>query len=1016
MHKRSKMIIAGILALTMVAPTVANIVPMSVSAGQILGETSFDYKALPWHTCESSPAKQDFELTKDGTVHLTIKKAIGAAHEKWDLQFRCRNLDFEAGHTYKVSFRAKASRDGLELCSKIGQPNSPYEEYFELGPDGMSNGPHMNGGYPNGPAILSTEWKTFSGEFKVSKKLEGMEWAFHYAEGTEFDGNAKDGDEIWFDDMSIECDEEPDVPVRSYGQTDRYWATKETGVKDVFISTNQLGYFPETQKIAVLSDNSGDILHDAEKISLSGTYKVNLVDAKSGSTVESFTSTAPKHDKDSDDNVCKIDFSSFKTPGTYYLQVDGKTWRSFEFKIGDDIYSQKGANSKGDLLSNAINYFYHNRSGCDIEKAYIVSGTESGLAHQGGHITDSAYVQPAWINEYSSKTQAQTSEKITANKGWYDAGDHGKYVVNGGISVWTLQNMYERAALKIEGGKDKFADGSGTVVVPEAGNKIPDILDECKYELDFIEKMKVESTSSTYGSKYAGLYYHKLHDHKWTGLATRPWDYEGPEDKGGWDTVRIVKPPTFAATLNFAACAAQAARLWKEYDASQAATYLKEAKEAFEAFEKVYATVGDADLTTTTHPELNCDCPAEELNEHSLYAPMWHAKGGGPYGDNEVKDDAYWAACELFTSCSLMDDSDASTYKTALEKYGKAYGGKNGDNTFKVTSRITGGENASGEGSLTTFNWGNTGSCGSLTLALHKDELLSDSEKAILEKSITDTADVYLAQEEAQGYGIPYTYDGPGYNDPNNLDPSIIIHGYEWGSNSMVINNLIAMAYAYDQTQDAKYLSGVTTGMDYLLGTNPLAFSYVTGYGSYYEKNPHHRYWSHELDKTLPMAPDGVLSGGPNAGLQDPYVRALGFVPGVESNPSQRCYVDSIEAWSTNEVTINWNAPLAWIVEFLQDKDNIIFDGPGPKPIVETDWGNVNESTGATPEARVDVSDAVLLARFNAEDSSAKITTQGKANADVNASGAPDKNDTVKILKFIAKIIPYESLGTEKDN
>jgi endoglucanase len=392
---------------------------------------------------------------------------------------------------------------------------------------------------------------------------------------------------------------------------------------------------------------------------------------------------------------------------------------------------------------------------------------------------------------------------------------------------------------------------------------------------------------------------------------------------------------------------------------------------------------------------------------------MWHAKGGGPYGDNEVKDDAYWAACELFTSCSVMDDSDASTYKTALEKYGKAYGGKNGDNTFKVTSRITGGENASGEGSLTTFNWGNTGSCGSLTLALHKD-LLSDSEKATLEKSITDTADVYLAQEEAQGYGIPYTYDGPGYNDPNNLDPSIIIHGYEWGSNSMVINNLIAMAYAYDQTADAKYLSGVTTGMDYLLGTNPLAFSYVTGYGSYCEKNPHHRYWSHELDKTLPMAPDGVLSGGPNAGLQDPYVRALGFVPGVETNPSQRCYVDSIEAWSTNEVTINWNAPLAWIVEFLQDKDKI--KDVEPKPQDKIDWGNVNESAGATPEARVDVSDAVLLARFNAEDSSAKITTQGKANADVNASGAPDKNDTVKILKFIAKLIPYESLGTEKDN
>ena len=100
-------------------------------------------------------------------------------------------------------------------------------------------------------------------------------------------------------------------------------------------------------------------------------------------------------------------------------------------------------------------------------------------------------------------------------------------------------------------------------------------------------------------------------------------------------------------------------------------------------------------------------------------------------------------------------------------------------------------------------------------------------------------------------------------------------------------------------------------------------------------------------------------------------------------------------------------------------------DGEDPQPIettttapevIETDWGNVNESEGATPEARVNVSDAVLLARFNAEDSTAKVTTQGKKNADVNASGAPDKDDTVKILKFIAKLIPYESLGTTKDN
>ena len=85
-------------------------------------------------------------------------------------------------------------------------------------------------------------------------------------------------------------------------------------------------------------------------------------------------------------------------------------------------------------------------------------------------------------------------------------------------------------------------------------------------------------------------------------------------------------------------------------------------------------------------------------------------------------------------------------------------------------------------------------------------------------------------------------------------------------------------------------------------------------------------------------------------------------------------------------------------------------DEPDPPTPQNTDWGNVNESEGATPEARVDVSDAVLLARFVAEDSSATITTQGKLNADVNHNGTPDSGDIVQILKFIAKLIPYSDL------
>ena len=53
----------------------------------------------------------------------------------------------------------------------------------------------------------------------------------------------------------------------------------------------------------------------------------------------------------------------------------------------------------------------------------------------------------------------------------------------------------------------------------------------------------------------------------------------------------------------------------------------------------------------------------------------------------------------------------------------------------------------------------------------------------------------------------------------------------------------------------------------------------------------------------------------------------------------------------------------------------------------------------------IDVSDAVLLARLIAADSTARVSAQGKVNADVNKNGKPESSDTIKILQYIAKMI-----------
>ena len=104
--------------------------------------------------------------------------------------------------------------------------------------------------------------------------------------------------------------------------------------------------------------------------------------------------------------------------------------------------------------------------------------------------------------------------------------------------------------------------------------------------------------------------------------------------------------------------------------------------------------------------------------------------------------------------------------------------------------------------------------------------------------------------------------------------------------------------------------------MSYILGRNPNDKSYVTGYGSRPLLHPHHRFWAQEANPALPPPPPGILSGGPNSGLQDPYVQAAG----LRGCAPMKCFADDIESYSTNEEAINWNAPLVWVAAFLEEQ------------------------------------------------------------------------------------------------
>lgn len=565
------------------------------------------------------------------------------------------------------------------------------------------------------------------------------------------------------------------------------------------VRVNQLGYFPKFAKLATVVHSSTEPLD----------YK--LLDA-AGTEVSAGRTTVFGAEPSAGETVHQIDFSAYTKPGGgFTLEVDGQ--KSDPFDIDSGLYTM--------LKYDAFRYFYHNRSGVEIAMPYAV---ESQWARPAGHPKD---VAPC-----AKDTGCSYSLDVTG--GWYDAGDHGKYVVNGGISVWTLMNWFERTKY-LKGDEKAFADLKG--LIPESGNKVPDVLDEARFEMEFMLKMQVPE-----GNAFAGMVHHKIHDVAWTALGLAPHQ----------DTMqRALRPPSTAATLNLAATAAQASRVFKKYDAAFADRCLAAARTAWAAAEK--------------HP--------------AQFAVAADTTGGGPYDDNNVADEFYWAAAELFLA------TGEAKYKAFLQK-----------SPLDKKTRAT--ESEGDSGSPTALTWQRTDALGKISLAVVPSALGVARYRA----QLVDVAKQFVSVADGQGFGQPMKPDADGK--------------YPWGSNSFVLNNALVLALAYDFTKEKKYLSHVVFSLDYLLGRNALGQSYITRYGERPLMNPHHRFWAHQANPAFPSAPPGVVSGGPNSSLQDPYAQAAGLA----GCAPQKCFIDHIESWSTNEITINWNAPLMWTSAWLDEK------------------------------------------------------------------------------------------------
>jgi hypothetical protein len=590
-----------------------------------------------------------------------------------------------------------------------------------------------------------------------------------------------------------------DVPIPSERPAELVSLEPESAPMEARISLNQLGYFPESPKYAMVSG-------------VQGTNALwVLSNSDTGEQVALGMTSPATFDEASGHYVQVADFSEVTAVGSYILRVGQLT--SEAFTIGTELYDS--------LSIDAQHYFYLNRSGIVLEEQYA-----GAWARPAGHLSDndlSCYTG----TDAQGTTWEGCDYRLDASHGWYDAGDYGKYVVNGGISVWTLLNAYEHHPAA-------FTDNE--LNIPESGNGVPDILDEVRWELDFLLGMQIPAEQPL-----AGMVHHKAHDLVWSGVPVMP---DTTVDNDSSTNGRFLMPPSTAATLNLAAVAAQAARVYAEIDPAFAEKCLDAAERAWTAAQ----------------------------NNPVMLAGNTPGQGGGNYDDSQIDDEIFWAASELYITTGsdvYLEAMNASPYLEQL------YLGQTVPNSLMW--------------------WGGTNALGTISL-ITVPNALSEDILNNLRQQIVGAADAYLAVMDNEGYRVAQRGEQ-----------------FQWGSSSSILNNALVFGLAYDFTGDIRYRNAMTESMDWLLGRNALGISFISGYGAYSMQHPHHRFWGNDAARGFPPPPNGAIAGGVNAAPSDPAATDAN----LSSLPPALRYVDNIGSYSTNEVAINWNAPLVWVASYL---------------------------------------------------------------------------------------------------
>jgi endoglucanase len=540
----------------------------------------------------------------------------------------------------------------------------------------------------------------------------------------------------------------------------------------VQIKVDQVGYLPGQRKLAVLTAEA--------KI-----FRVKR--ASDNAVVFEGKLERAMPDSDTGDSVRIADFSALRDSGTYFLEVP-EVGRSWMFSIQPDVFSR--------TYYLAMRAFYGQRCGTAVDLGPEFPGYVHAACHLKGEFHASS---------------GKRGERDNVG-GWHDAGDYGRYMVNSGIATGTVLWAWEMFGSKLKNIK---------LDLPESGNGTPDILNEARWNIEWMWKMQDED----------GGVWHKQTSERFPGFIM-PQDDHWPSEVIGTGQAPY---KSTCATADLAAVAAIAARVYRPFDANFAAQSLVAARRAWVWTEKF------PNVTFTNPPGITT----------------------GEYADDNCADERLWAAAELWRTTGDV------TYNEYFVKHYPPF--------------------LQSVDSPALENWKDVGAMGLWAYALGaRSESDARPIKEIRDRTILAARAISDRTSKSAYHTSMRTKD------------------YVWGSNGVAANYGMELLVANALAPDPSFVESAFDDLHYLLGRNTFSISWVTQVGANPYRHPHHRPSGADNN---PEPWPGLLSGGPNAGRQDDVLKAL-----PSDTPAARDYADNQDSYSSNEVAINWQAMLVFLL------------------------------------------------------------------------------------------------------